>query len=635
MINIVQRKATAGAVNLTSDFDDIAINGMKNLSATLKALIFGFHEEKTSGTAVLQGLLVSIDSNAHKISVSSGVAVTKVGVYPFFVNATVVKELTSEEKNGIGEDGKYLVLRPEVKTSDIQEKRLVKTPQGTYEEQSVYSEQALQYTIELVNTPQSNDLTFGKIDSNLNYTEDDGYPILRLFRTLDQVTGFLDTATNDKTSGSLMLRDENGRAKIANPSANDDIANKVYVDNCIDIEATARQQHEALQDNPHKVTKAQIGLGNCDNKADKDKHVASAETITTVLPPSKGGTGSTSILEAFKNLMLGGVGKRNAAIIYDDDINLIIGNDYIAETSGAWRRCYLSDIWGYFKSKIKNVLGLTETSYSGTADQANYANRFTNPSPMRITDSVGGNFGEWKQIYGSGRSYDLPLPKKAQLDIVGNVIGNCSGSSSSCTGNAATATKASSCSGNSATASRWQEARDFYIQDSSGSNKGTTTKIDGSSPVAMSLPSTIKANITGNCSGSSGSCTGNSATATKATKATQDESGNNIKTNYAASLEVSGKTVTLKSKSGATLSSITTQDTTYSVATTSALSSIGKNWNMAGTNGLMSGEDKAFIEALKKTVTIKGHSYKKSDEDSYVYYYTAKWGSGSEYRFFG
>ena len=40
MINIVQRKATAGAVNLVSDFDDIAINGMKNLSATLKALIF-------------------------------------------------------------------------------------------------------------------------------------------------------------------------------------------------------------------------------------------------------------------------------------------------------------------------------------------------------------------------------------------------------------------------------------------------------------------------------------------------------------------------------------------------------------------------------------------------------------------
>ena len=97
---------------------------------------------------------------------------------------------------------------------------------------------------------------------------------------------------------------------------------------------------------------------------------------------------------------------------------------------------------------------------------------------------------------------------------------------------------------------------------------------------------------------------GNAATATKAT---QDGNGNNIANTYA----------------------------TKAVATTSALSSSGKNWSMTGTNGLMSGEDKAFIEALKKTVTIKGYSYKGSEESSYVYYYTAKWGSGSEYRFFG
>ena len=54
--------------------------------------------------------------------------------------------------------------------------------------------------------------------------------------------------------------------------------------------------------------------------------------------------------------------------------------------------------------------------------------------------------------------------------------------------------------------------------------------------------------------GSSGSCTGNSATATKAT---QDESGNNIKASYASTMSLSGSTLTLKSKSGATLSTIT------------------------------------------------------------------------------
>ena len=55
-------------------------------------------------------------------------------------------------------------------------------------------------------------------------------------------------------------------------------------------------------------------------------------------------------------------------------------------------------------------------------------------------------------------------------------------------------------------------------------------------------------------SGSSGSCTGNSATATKATG---DESGNNIKASYASTMSLSGSTLTLKSKSGATLSTIT------------------------------------------------------------------------------
>ena len=69
-------------------------------------------------------------------------------------------------------------------------------------------------------------------------------------------------------------------------------------------------------------------------------------------------------------------------------------------------------------------------------------------------------------------------------------------------------------------------------------------------------------------SGASGtwgiSITGNAATTTKAS---QDASGNTITSSYAASLSVSGRTLTLKSKSGATLSTVTTQDTTYSAGT--------------------------------------------------------------------
>lgn len=51
--------------------------------------------------------------------------------------------------------------------------------------------------------------------------------------------------------------------------------------------------------------------------------------------------------------------------------------------------------------------------------------------------------------------------------------------------------------------------------------------------------------------------TGNAATATTATKATQDESGNNIKASYGASLDISGTTLSLKNKNGTALNSVT------------------------------------------------------------------------------
>ena len=54
-----------------------------------------------------------------------------------------------------------------------------------------------------------------------------------------------------------------------------------------------------------------------------------------------------------------------------------------------------------------------------------------------------------------------------------------------------------------------------------------------------------------------GSASSSSGTIDSATKATQDESGNNIKASYAASMTNSGSTITLKNKNGATLSTVT------------------------------------------------------------------------------
>ena len=97
-----------------------------------------------------------------------------------------------------------------------------------------------------------------------------------------------------------------------------------------------------------------------------------------------------------------------------------------------------------------------------------------------------------------------------------NIIGNVSGSSRSCTGNASTATTL-------------KTARTLNIQDADGTNTGTGASFNGSGNATIKLPATIKANITGNVSGSSGSCTGNAATATNATN---DGNGNNIANTY-------------------------------------------------------------------------------------------------------
>ena len=63
-----------------------------------------------------------------------------------------------------------------------------------------------------------------------------------------------------------------------------------------------------------------------------------------------------------------------------------------------------------------------------------------------------------------------------------------------------------------------------------------------------------------------GSISGNAATATKAT---QDESGNNIKASYASSFSISDHTITLKNKNGASLCTVTVPDnnTTYTLGT--------------------------------------------------------------------
>ena len=148
------------------------------------------------------------------------------------------------------------------------------------------------------------------------------------------------------------------------------------------------------------------------------------------------------------------------------------------------------------------------------------------------------------------------------------IVGSVTGSSGSCTGNAATATKlqtARTINGTSfngtanITTANWGTARNISITD--GTNTSTAVSVNGSANVSLTLPATIKANLTGNSD--------------TATKATQDSAGQQIDTTYIKGLAVSGRTITY-TKGDGTTGTITTQDTntdtkvTQTVTTTNA-----------------------------------------------------------------
>ena len=86
-------------------------------------------------------------------------------------------------------------------------------------------------------------------------------------------------------------------------------------------------------------------------------------------------------------------------------------------------------------------------------------------------------------------------------------------------------------------------------------------------------------------------CTLSSISVGSATKATGDESGNNIKTNYASSLSISDHTITLKSKSGANLASVTVPDNNanyYGTAVTYTTTTDGLRTSVTGNNSAAS-----------------------------------------------
>ncbi len=137
------------------------------------------------------------------------------------------------------------------------------------------------------------------------------------------------------------------------------------------------------------------------------------------------------------------------------------------------------------------------------------------------------------------------------------------------------ATPQTTISGNSGTATKLQTAR--TINGVSFDGTANITVAD-----STKLPLT-GGNLTGTVTAPtfSGALSGN---ATTATKATLDSAGQQINTTYVKGLSVSGKTITY-TKGDGSAGTITTQDTTYSAATSS-------------TSGLMSNTDKSKLDGI-------------------------------------
>lgn len=184
-------------------------------------------------------------------------------------------------------------------------------------------------------------------------------------------------------------------------------------------------------------------------------------------------------------------------------------------------------------TKLQTARTINGTAFDGTGNITTA--RWGTARNITIKDATSTNAGTAVSVDGSG-SIVLLLP--------GTIKANVTGSSSSCSGNASTATKlqtARSINGTNfdgsaaITTSKWGTARNISIKDSSSTNTGTAVSVDGSGNVTLILPAAIKANITGNV-------TGNATTATKlATARTiniQDSSAAN--TGTGASFDGSG-----------------------------------------------------------------------------------------------
>ena len=204
---------------------------------------------------------------------------------------------------------------------------------------------------------------------------------------------------------------------------------------------------------------------------------------------------------------------------------------------------------------------------------------------VSLTTTDGTNTSTGVNFDGSAAT-SIKLPTTIKATFSGNLTGDVTGS----------------VSGNAGTATKLKTARSLKITDD-GTNTSTGVDFDGSGAVTLKLPSTIKASITGNVSGSSGSCTGNAATAT-----TADKTAHSISVTDGASTPVAAinswngsanKTLTIKGDSPVTTSASTDTGTITIAHATSGVT--------AGTYRSVTVDTKGHVTGGTSPTTLEGY----------------------------
>lgn len=240
--------------------------------------------------------------------------------------------------------------------------------------------------------------------------------------------------------------------------------------------------------------------------------------VTGTLATKNGGTGQTSANAAansFINALDTGSSTPQDADYY---VSQYVGG---GTTTTTYHRRPMTALWEYIKGKISSVLGLTASSYGGNADTATSATKATQ-------DESGNNI---KSSYASSISisdHTITLKNKN-----GSSLGTVTVPDNN------TDTKVTQ------TVTTSNASYPLLLAPNGQTATTTTTSYFDSGVTLNPSTNTIAANI----SGSAASCTGNAATATKAT---QDSTGQQINTTYIKGLSASGKTVTYTKGDGST-----------------------------------------------------------------------------------